>query len=305
MHLDDFQLFPVRHQRDQKYRFYIKKIYTVVLILRWAVPVKAAVKFSSASVRTHGHSPEWIRVPFELWQNKQSSIPKRCQEGHICAKHLWALFLDISPDPSSSLQYVRLRCAEVSDSWAFIKAVHFKQLSARCTQQIFSSSCTSFQQSRHVRTTGVACPAHRLAQSPTASSGPQTGALAPTAVARVSPPAPQTGTGLVACRLRPGCAKSGRARLCCRGSEGCSRSVHNQHTISSSHWFHCSNTCLNTILFKVPPKNLSFTNSFDNVLHFWAATVHHFGIHMVLSLTTAFLQISEIFQYLVKAHVTA
>lgn len=180
-----------------------------------------------------------------------SSIPKRCQEGHICAKHLWALFLDISPDPSSSLQHVRLRCAEFSDSWAFIKAVHFKQLSARCTQQIFSSSCTSFQQSRHVRTTGVACPAHRLARSPTASSGPQTGALAPTAVARVSPPAPQTGTGLVACRLRPGCAKSGRARLCCRGSEGCSRSVHNQHTISSSHWFHCSNTCLNTIFSKL------------------------------------------------------
>lgn len=57
------------------------------------------------------------------------------------------------------------------------------------------------------------CLARRLAPCPTVSSGPQTGAPAPTAVAQVSPPATQTRTGLAACRLRPDCARSGRARL--------------------------------------------------------------------------------------------
>lgn len=95
----------------------------------------------------------------------------------------------------------------------------------------FPPSCTSFQQSSCVRTSAAAYPARRLAPSPTASSGPQTGAPAPTAVAQVSPPAPPTETGPVACRLRPDCARSGRAKFCCRGSGGCSRSVHNRHTL--------------------------------------------------------------------------
>ena len=96
-----------------------------------------------------------------------------------------------------------------------------------------------FQQSRHVRTTGVGSLACRSAPSQTVSSGALNGAPAPTAVAQVSPPAAQTGTGLVVCRLRPDCARSGHARLCYRGSEDGSRSVHTQHAFiqSQSQWW--------------------------------------------------------------------
>ena len=103
---------------------------------------------------------------------------------------------------------------------------------------IFFFSVSFQQSSRGARTTGVGCPARRLVPSPTVSSGRQAGAPAPTAAAQVSPPAPQTGTGPVACRLRPDCARSGRARLCCQGSEGCSRSVHNQHINQLQSLFH-------------------------------------------------------------------
>lgn len=106
-------------------------------------------------------------------------------------------------------------------------------------------SCVSFQQ----RTTGVGCPARRLTPSPTVSGGPQNGAPAPTAVAQVSQPAPQTGTGLAACRPRPGCARSGRARLC---SGGCSRSVHNPHTFIGSE----QTLNVNTFFLKFPPMNV-------------------------------------------------
>lgn len=92
-----------------------------------------------------------------------------------------------------------------------------------------------FQQSTNVRTTEVGCLARRLAPSSTVSYGPQTGAPVPAAVAQVSPPAPPTRTGLVACRLRPDCARSGRAKRC-QVSEGCSWSVQFRVKFLSAVW---------------------------------------------------------------------
>lgn len=112
--------------------------------------------------------------------------------------------------------------------------------------KILSALIFSFQLSRHVRIMGVGWPACLLAPSPTALSGPQTGAPAPTAAAQVSPPAPPTGTGRVSCRPRPDSAKSGHAKVCCPGSKGCNRSVDNQHMLS-----------------KVPPNNMCILRNFQ------------------------------------------
>lgn len=131
---------------------------------------------------------------------------------------------------SSSLQHLRLHmCRTVSLMSSHQSALLQTTFSLMYTANIFLF-CVSFQQSRGVKTSGVGRPARCLVQPPTVLSGPQTGAPVPTAVAQVSPPVPQTGTGLVVCRLRPDCARSGHARLCYRGFEGCSRSVHSHNS---------------------------------------------------------------------------
>lgn len=141
---------------------------------------------------------------------------------------LWALFLDNSAHHSSISQHVRLHIC-----WIFWLMTH----QSRPLQTTFSSILSKYLSSFASRagTSGL-CGwfVHCLARSPTVSSGPPTGALPHTGVAQSFPPAPQTGTGLVACRLRPDCTRTDRAKPCRWASGGYSQSVHNRHTSISS-----------------------------------------------------------------------
>lgn len=123
--------------------------------------------------------------------------------------------------------------------------------SAQCTQQIFSPSCTSFQQSRHVMTRRVAWSLNAWTSN--------WSLLLPHLV-KVSLLAPWTGH--VTCRVRPNCAKSGHARQLRRLQLVSAQSTHSNELQSSVQ-----------MLFEVPPKNLSFTNHFVLISNILRCTI--------------------------------